>query len=45
MENKAAISLYEDKMGFESILYKLDEYGKGHDRFIMELEIKDFLKR
>lgn len=45
VENKAAISLYEDKMGFESILYKLDEYGKGHDRFIMELEIKDFLKR
>lgn len=45
VENDTAISLYEDKMGFESILYKLDEYGKGHDRFIMELEIKDFLKR
>ena len=45
VDNKAAIRLYEEKMGFKSILYKYDEYGKGHDRYIMELEIKDFLKK
>lgn len=44
VENKAAIRLYEDKVGFESVLLKIDEYGKGHDRYIMELDIPRFLE-
>jgi len=43
VNNKPAIKLYEDKIGFESILFSKDEYGKGHDRFIMELDIQEFM--
>lgn len=43
-DNKPAMRLYKEKIGFESIEFAKDEYGKGHDRFIMELDIEDFLK-
>lgn len=39
-ENAAAIKLYEDKIGFKILEMSEDEYGKSHDRYIMELEIK-----
>lgn len=44
VENKPAIRLYQDKIGFEPVLLKFDEYGKGHDRYVMELDISKFLK-
>lgn len=34
--NKPAIKLYKDKIGFEIDHFSKDEYGKGHDRYIME---------
>lgn len=43
-DNKPAMRLYKEKIGFESIDYAKDEYGKGHDRFIMELDIEEFLE-
>lgn len=43
-DNKPAIRLYRDKIGFESIEFAKDEYGKGHDRYIMELDIDEFLE-
>ena len=45
VDNEPAIRLYRDKIGFEPILYSIDEYGKGEDRFMMELNIADFLER
>jgi len=39
VENTPAIKLYEDKMGFEIVAKNEDEYGKGHDRYIMELDL------
>lgn len=42
--NKPAIRLYKDKIGFESIEFSKDEYGKGNDRHIMELDIDEFLE-
>jgi ribosomal-protein-alanine N-acetyltransferase len=44
VDNKAAIRLYKDKIGFEIKHHSKDEYGKGHDRYIMELNINDFLE-
>lgn len=42
--NKPAMRLYKDKLGFEPIDFVKDEYGKDQDRYVMELDIKDFLK-
>jgi len=44
VNNEPAIRLYRDKIGFESVLYSIDEYGKGEDRFVMELDLETFLK-
>ncbi|WP_129595867.1 GNAT family N-acetyltransferase [Anaerophilus nitritogenes] len=41
IENTAAIKLYKDKMGFKIESFSKDEYGKGHDRYIMELDLED----
>ncbi|CAA7601761.1 Gcn5-related N-acetyltransferase (GNAT) domain protein [Acididesulfobacillus acetoxydans] len=38
-ENEPAIRLYRDKLGFRLVQYRRDEYGPGHDRYIMELEL------
>jgi len=38
-ENASAIKLYKDKIGFQIVEMSEDEYGKSHDRYIMELEI------
>jgi len=38
-ENASAIKLYKDKIGFKILEMNADEYGKSHDRYIMELEI------
>lgn len=43
-ENAGAIKLYKDKIGFEIIEMNKDEYGKSHDRYIMELEINNVNK-
>jgi len=45
VENEPAIRLYRDKIGFKSILYSKNEYGKGEDRFTMELDLAGFLER
>lgn len=43
VENDPAIRLYKDKIGFKIQDHNKDEYGKGHDRYIMELNLDDFL--
>ncbi|SCZ77661.1 GNAT family N-acetyltransferase [Acidaminobacter hydrogenoformans] len=43
-ENVPAIKLYEEKMGFEIAEHRKDEYGKGHDRYIMKLDLNKFKK-
>lgn len=40
IENDPAIKLYE-KIGFKIIEKNIDEYGKSHDRFIMEIEFEE----
>lgn len=44
VNNIAAIKLYKDKLGFEIVEHRKDEYGKGHDRYIMELDLENFNK-
>lgn len=39
-ENDPAIRLYE-RIGFKVIEKNIDEYGKSHDRFIMEIEFEE----
>jgi len=39
VENVSAIKLYKDKMGFEIDSFNKDEYGEGHDRYIMVLDL------
>lgn len=43
VENASAIKLYKDKVGFDEVLTRKDEYGKGEDRFFMELDLKEFV--
>jgi ribosomal-protein-alanine N-acetyltransferase len=43
VENKPAIRLYKDKIGFEIIEFKENEYGEGHDRYYMEWDMKKSL--
>lgn len=38
-ENAPAIRLYKDKIGFVITEMSEDEYGKSHDRYIMDYEI------
>ncbi len=40
-ENKPAVRLYRDKIGFEVDALSRDEYGKGHHRFMMELDFQE----
>lgn len=40
-DNKPAIRVYKDKLGFEIVKLSEDEYGKTHDRYIMELDFKN----
>lgn len=44
INNPPAIRLYKDKLGFEIVEQRQDEYGKGHDRYIMELDLEKFNK-
>ena len=44
VDNEPAIRLYKDKIGFEIKHHSKDEYGKGHDRYIMQLNLNDFLE-
>ena len=44
VNNPPAIKLYKDKLGFEIVEHRKDEYGKGHDRYIMELDLETFTK-
>ncbi|HSH35594.1 GNAT family N-acetyltransferase [Schnuerera sp.] len=37
--NKPAVKLYKDKVGFEIEEFSKDEYGKGHDRYRMSLDL------
>lgn len=40
-ENKPAIKLYKDKVGFVIEEFSKDEYGKGHDRYKMVLDLEN----
>lgn len=40
VENEPAIRLYKG-IGFKSVEYSKNEYGKGHNRYIMEWEIAE----
>lgn len=40
--NPAAINLYKDKLGFEIESFNKDEYGKGHDRSMMALDLSKY---
>lgn len=40
-ENRAAIKLYQDKVGFSIEEFSKDEYGEGQDRFKMVLDLKN----
>ena len=42
VDNPPAIRLYRDKMGFKIVDHRKDEYGEGHDRYIMELDLQKF---
>ncbi len=42
-DNKPAMRLYRNKIGFKSVDYSRNEYGEGHDRYILELNIEEFL--
>ncbi len=44
VDNPSAIKLYQEKMGFEIAEHRKDEYGKGHDRYIMVLDLQKFKK-
>ena len=44
VDNPSAIKLYQEKLGFEIVEQRNDEYGKGHDRYIMHLNLKKFSK-
>jgi ribosomal protein S18 acetylase RimI-like enzyme len=44
INNPAAISLYKDKLGFEIESFSKDEYGKGHDRYKMTLDLSKYTK-
>ena len=39
VDNKAAIRLYKEKLGFEIITMSEDEYGRGHHRYFMQLDL------
>jgi len=43
VENDPAIRLYKS-LGFKPVEYSRDEYGKGHDRYIMEWDMKSMNK-
>ena len=43
-DNKPAVILYKDKLGFEEVEFAKNEYGKGHHRYVMELNIEEFLQ-
>lgn len=42
VDNSPAIKLYREKIGFEIVEYRKDEYGEGHDRYIMVLDLQKF---
>lgn len=44
VDNPSAINLYQEKLGFSIVEQRNDEYGKGHDRFIMNLDLQNFSK-
>lgn len=42
IDNEPAIRLYCDKLGFQIVELRKNEYGPGNHRYIMELELADF---
>ncbi len=44
-DNEPAIKLYKDKIGFEIAAFHKNEYGEGHDRYIMNLSLDKFLPK
>lgn len=43
-DNEAAIHVYKDKLGFKQEKYEENVYGKGLDRYYMELNLADYEK-
>lgn len=44
-QNKAAISIYENRLGFVSTEFRPNEYGVGEDRLIMHLALSKLAGR
>lgn len=44
VNNKPALRLYSDKIGFNPVRMSMNEYGENEDRYIMELDIEEYLK-
>ena len=44
VENKPAIRLYKEKLGFDIVSINEDEYGKGLHRYLMELDLSKVKK-
>lgn len=40
-KNKGAVKLYKEKIGFTIDEFSKDEYGKGHDRYKMVLDLEN----
>lgn len=40
-KNKPAIGLYKEKLGFEIKQFSKDEYGEGHDRYKMVMDLEN----
>lgn len=45
VNNKGAIRLYEEKLGFKRVTRGNDEYGKGHHRYTMVLDFEDYKEK
>ena len=43
--NLSALHIYYDKFDFEFIEYRENEYGQGHDRVFMKLDIKKWIEK
>ncbi len=42
INNPGAIKLYKEKLGFQTLSMKKDEFGKDEHRYFMELDFDDF---
>jgi len=41
-ENETARHIYSDKLGFEIVDFRKNEYGQGHDRLVLRLDLNNW---